>query len=123
MANTVIEDVGAELGYTATATLVAWCGGTSIYVPLTVDEEHFLARLIGLPAYRRLVAAFPGESIRIPKPISDADARARRVARMLAAGRNEREIADEIGVTARRVQQLRKQFVENGMLPAKPDAN
>lgn len=118
MAHGVIEDVGGEIGYTATTTLVTWFGGSGLYVPTIVDETHLLARLIGLPAFRRLVAAFPSESIRIPKPVNQADDRARRVARMLIAGRTEREIAEEIGISVRRVEQIRKRLVDEGILAA-----
>lgn len=116
MAHGVIEDVGAEIGFTATTTLVLWYGGSSLYVPTVIDEAHVLARLIGIPALRRLVAAFGGESVWIPHATKQCDTRARRVARLLAAGRTEREIAEEVGISARRVQQLRARLVADGIV-------
>jgi DNA-binding CsgD family transcriptional regulator len=119
----IIEDIGAAIGYTATSTLVRWYAESTLYVPLEAREDHALAKIIGMPAYRRLVADFAGHSIRIPKPITEADARARRVARLLRAGRTDREIADAEGVTERRAQQLRKQLVDGGILELLNAAN
>lgn len=115
----VIEDIGAALGYTATTMLVFWFGGASLFVPREAREEHAIARIIGMPAYRRLVAMFGGESVWIPAARApQAEARARSVLRLLAAGRTAHEIANEVGITKRRVEQIRKRLVAEGILSA-----
>ncbi|HEY0877859.1 MAG TPA: hypothetical protein VGE10_05355 [Zeimonas sp.] len=117
--HSVMEDIGAEIGYTATTALVTWFGGAPVYVPLTADEDHAMGKIIGMPAFRRLVAAFGGESFHVPESTATkATQRARRVARLLLAGRSEREIAAEEGVTERRVYQLRRQLQADGILEA-----
>ncbi len=62
-ANGTLEDVAAEIGYTATSRLVAWFGGANLYVPATATEDHAVARLIGFPAFRRLVAEYGGTTL------------------------------------------------------------
>ena len=38
--NTVLDDICAEIGYTATTALVAWYGGTVIYIPRVANTDH-----------------------------------------------------------------------------------
>ena len=86
-ANGVLEDVSAEIGYTATSLLVAWFGGANLYVPAAADESHPVSRLIGNAAFRRLVAAYGGETLWIPGGHLEAmDRRDRLIAERLAAG-------------------------------------
>ncbi|WP_042886310.1 hypothetical protein [Cupriavidus necator] len=117
-ANGVLEDVSAEIGYTATSLLVAWFGGANVYIPATADKSHPVARLIGHAAFRRLVAAYGSETLWIPGGHLEAmDRRDRLIAERLAHGAGTREIAAEFGITERRVQQLRTHVESKGLIP------
>ncbi|GAB3085713.1 hypothetical protein GCM10027081_00350 [Cupriavidus yeoncheonensis] len=117
-ANGVLEDVSAEIGYTATSLLVAWFGGANLYIPATADKSHPVARLIGHAAFRHLVAAYGSETLWIPRGHLEAiDRRDRLIAERLALGAGTREIAAEFGITERRVQQLRTHVERKGLIP------
>lgn len=117
-ANGVLEDVSAEIGYTATSLLVAWFGGANLYVPAAADESHPVSRLIGYAAFRRLVTAYGSETLWIPGGHLEAmDRRDRLIAERLARGAAIREIAAEFGITERRAQQLRTHVENKGLIP------
>lgn len=116
--NGVLEDVSAEIGYTATSLLVAWFGGANLYVPAAADANHPVARLIGHAAFRRLVAAYGSETLWIPRGHLEAiDRRDRLIAERLARGASTCQIAAEFGITERRVQQLRSHVESKGLIP------
>lgn len=57
----MLEDVAAEIGFTAATAMVDWFGGFGqIYVPTEATEDHPFAKVIGMPAFKRLVAMFEG---------------------------------------------------------------
>lgn len=57
----MLEDVAAEIGFTAATAMVDWFGGFGqIYVPTEATENHPIANVIGMPAFKRLVAMFDG---------------------------------------------------------------
>jgi hypothetical protein len=117
-ANGVLEDVSAEIGYTATSLLVAWFGGANLYVPASADENHPVSRIIGNAAFRRLVAAYGSETLWIPGGHREAvDRRDRLIAERLAGGATAREIAAEFGISERRAQQLRAHVERKGLIP------
>ncbi|QRQ86264.1 hypothetical protein [Cupriavidus oxalaticus] len=117
-ANGVLEDVSAEIGYTATSLLVAWFGGANLYVPAAADENHPVSRLIGLPAFRRLVAAYGSETLAIPEGhLEEIDRRNRLIAQLIAKGKGSKEIAQITGLTERRVQQLRTKIERMDLIP------
>jgi hypothetical protein len=116
-ANGTLEDVAAEIGYTATSRLVAWFGGANLYVPATATEDHAVARLIGLPAFRRLVSEYGGTTLSVPGGhLEEMDRRDRLIAERLGCGTGPREIAAEFGITERRVQQLRTRIEQTGLI-------
>lgn len=51
---TVLDDLSAVIGFTATTQLSAWFGdGTgNLYTPSEVEEGQLIVRLIGMPAAR-----------------------------------------------------------------------
>jgi hypothetical protein len=53
------------IGLSKAMLLVEAYGGTSLYVPQSVDAKHKLALLIGLAAAQKLVSVYPGETITI----------------------------------------------------------
>jgi hypothetical protein len=56
--NGVMEDVAAEIGYTAANALVDWFGGANLQIPDAASETHVIAKVIGFVAMRRLVTMF-----------------------------------------------------------------
>ncbi|MEO5328102.1 MAG: hypothetical protein H7829_07635 [Magnetococcus sp. THC-1_WYH] len=63
---TIIREIGEEIGFEAVFKLVDRFGGTSINPPLKVDEHHWLAEVIGLPAAQKLAQLWHGDRIYIP---------------------------------------------------------
>lgn len=112
-----LEDIARVVGYTATRQLAAWYSGRSIYVPRSARYDHPLARLIGMAALRALVDEFACLQLTIPTEAEDDRwRRDRRVATMLVAGQTPQAIAREIGLTTRRVEQIRADLVDRGLL-------
>lgn len=114
---TNLDDVSAVVGYTATRKLAAWYAGRNLYVPAAASDGHPLAIIIGLPALRALVNAYGVEHIAFPKP--DEDDRYRRmrdICDQIVEGKTCAEIAEQIGLTQRRVEQLRAELEAEGWL-------
>lgn len=108
-----LEDLASVIGYTATRILEAWFSGRLLYIPLKPDDGHPFARLIGGPALRALSSTYGGERLRIPDAREGlAYARDRQIAERLANGRSPAEIALEMNLTERRVQQIRRDLEE-----------
>lgn len=116
--NTTADDICGAVGYTATSLICAWFGGRNLYVPLRAMGEHPLARLIGISALERLVAAFPGEHLAVPDERwrRAADRSKRTVALLISQGKEDGEIAERTGLTKRRVNQLRREVGLEGLL-------
>jgi hypothetical protein len=120
MRNTTLDDICCVLGFSATLKLAAWFGGTNhnLYVPGTVDEKHVIAKLVGVPAFRRLVDEWGNEHLSIPLAHEhEIDRRNRRIRDLLLEGKGAKEISGITGVTERRVQQLRREMESMGLLP------
>lgn len=115
--DTVLDQVCEAIGYTRTRILQGWYPGQSVYVPSTVQADHWLATLIGLQGLRLLVAAMPGCRIDIPSQAADRWAeRDRRIADQLAAGQALPQIAEAEGITLRRAEQVRAELELRGWL-------
>lgn len=57
----MLEDVAAEIGFTAATTLVDWFGGFGqIAIPKEATEDHPIGLAIGMPAFKRLVKIYEG---------------------------------------------------------------
>lgn len=116
--NTTLDDIAAEIGFSATLRLVAWFGDDgNCYVPVNAEDGQLLATLIGLPAARALSARWPGEHLNIPV-LSDFEVAIRRgtVAKLLAAGLTTREISHILRVGERRVQQICRELELAGLI-------
>lgn len=112
-----LDDVTPVIGYRATRMLAAWFAGQRLSVPVRYVEGHPLAKLIGAAALRALVREFPGERLCIPSERADgAMFTMRRVAERLAWGWSPERIAEDLGLSSRRVTQLRVELVELGWL-------
>lgn len=117
--NSIYDDLAASVGYTATVKLRTWYGGGWLYVPhpSRATETHDLATLIGMPALRALVRDFEADQ-HLWLPIGD-EARYVRdhdIALRLAAGDTIPHVAEQFGLSERRVEQLREVMVQNGTL-------
>lgn len=119
--NTVLDDISAEIGYTATTVLVAWYGGTVLYIPRTVTEDHPLCKILGIQAFTRLVNAFSGDfrDVFIPKnSLFMRYERWRDIRKMTLAGEPLDSISESTGLTVPQVVNVRKALVEHGLLPS-----
>ena len=116
--NGMLDDISAEIGFTATSALVAWFGGTSLYVPGEVNPEHPLAKLLGISPYKRLVANWGSEVLNLPEGRQDEiDRRNKVIAQMLSEGLGSKAIGARTGLSERRVQQLRTMLERTGIIP------
>lgn len=116
--NGVLEDICAEIGYTATTALVAWYGGANLYVPASVSPLHQIAKVIGIRPAERLSAAFGTETLFIPDDVAHERARRDRIiADMAMLGMSTKEMRERTGITERRAQQIRKQLEEREIVP------
>lgn len=119
--NTNIDDVAAIIGFSATVRLIHWFGGSNIYVPDKARPGHPLATLMGEPALRALCDEFGSQTLWIPQALERSDmALKKAVAKGLLKGRPPLRIAEELGITIRHLQRLRKELEDAGLLPLLP---
>ena len=117
MRETTLDDICTVVGYSATRVLQAWYAGRAVYVPRQASPEHPLYALLGPQVLRALVEAYPGEQLKVPNASADAWAvRDRRIAEMLAAGATVADVAAEVDLSERRVQQVREELLLRGWI-------
>lgn len=122
MRNTTLDDLAAIVGFSATVRFSMWFGSRgnkyNTYIPNTVNEDHVITKLVGLPAMRRLVHEFGGEHLSVPS-LHGAfiEGRNALIRDRLLAGIGTKNIAEETGLTERRVQQIRRELETMGLLP------
>lgn len=116
--NTTLDDVAAVIGFSATLRLSAWYGGgNNLYVPHEMQDDHFLARLLGVSAAQRLSNEWPGEHIAVPRLDGyEQDIRRKVIARMLEQKFGTREIANHLRMSERRVQQITREMEAAGII-------
>ena len=115
-ANTILEDISAIIGFTATARIAGWYGGRHLYVPK--EPGGVLQLVIGKAACTHLCNAYPGERIQIPHDTQRDEVRLRRtVHTMLQGGICAGETAIAAGITRRQVERIRAELVADGFLP------
>jgi len=116
--NTTLDDIAAVIGFTATIRLAAHYGGRDMNVPVAVSDKHMIAKLVGMSALQRLHAEWAGERVTMPTlGLVATDLRNARILRDLMAGVNLGVIAERESLTNRRVEQLRRAFEADGLLP------
>jgi hypothetical protein len=126
ISNGLIEDIAAEIGFTAATALVAWFGGGNLYIPMQALPEHPIAKIIGLSAFRRLVLMYDKAEWQIhertiwidnhhPLAVQRTE-RNRLVLELLDMGKREIEVAEMTSLGVRRVQQIRIEAEETGVV-------
>lgn len=119
--NSVLEDISAVIGFTATTRLVAIFGtdtGRNLLVPVVATEDHAIARAIGLPAARALSAEWGGQVLKLGAHADLHHARlVRAVANMIKGGMPTKDVAIVVGLSERQVRNLRTEAEDMGMLP------
>lgn len=114
----ILEDIGAILGYSATASLVDWFGGGNLYIPAEINENHPIAQVIGMPAATRLVREWGGETLWLPLGYQrEQDRRDRMIALLLAAGVGSKAVSNVAGMSESHIQKTRKRLEEMGLMP------
>jgi hypothetical protein len=98
--------------------LASWFGGSNMWVVNQYDENHIVAKVIGPKPFERLVSAFGGTVIFIPRATFTARVTLhRRVFDMLRRGTGLTDIATETGLCEAHLANMRRAFEDKGMLP------
>lgn len=101
------SELAGLIGNDAAQAMCSTFGGVTLYVPKRVDENGKIARIIGVPALRKLVEVYGGECIITPNRRKDGP-RKNSIMDMLAQGKSARDIALNLDVTQRYVEYLAK---------------
>lgn len=110
-------ELSGLIGSPAALLLVETYGGRRIYVPDRVADHHPLVDLIGKPAAEALSGAHGPGWITVPvSSAMQADLRKGQIVRMLRAGHEVRDIANELGVSERLVKRHRARLKAEGRL-------
>jgi hypothetical protein len=116
--NTTHEDLAQIVGFSATIRLTAYFGGRNLFVPKTVSEQTTLAKVIGESAAKLLAQEYGGDVVWVPTlRLAEIDLRSARVLEQLHDGVSTDKIAENTGLSLRRIQQLRLQFESQDLLP------
>jgi hypothetical protein len=115
--NTTLDDIAGEIGFKATITLATWYGGKNLYVPAAPQNGSALAILIGTDQAKCLAAAWGGTTLAVPTMWAYEEARRNRlIASLVAQGMCSTQIGRDIGLSERRVQQIRRVLESTGLL-------
>jgi hypothetical protein len=98
----LVEAIGLE----GALTLAAFAGGRTLYVPECYRPGHLLERLLGEEIFLRMIAAHGGETVMFVHARMDAERRVGAVYRGMRAGLSTQQIADQLGISYRRVRQI-----------------
>lgn len=85
-------EVVEMVGLAAALALVEHAGGTRVYVPVAIDDDHIIMQWLGAQDAARLVAHFPGETLIVPRCLGAM--RAARDRRIRAARRDGSRVSD-----------------------------
>lgn len=107
-----LEDLGPVIGYRATRILATFYAGHKLHVPARPDVGHPLETLLGRSAFVALVREFSTECLCIPSEQADNVLRnMRKVAQRFAWKWSSERIADDLGLSVRRVNQMRVELI------------
>lgn len=120
--NTTLDDISAVIGFSATIRLSAWVAGEDpqgfrVFIPESISADHMLAKLLGLHVAEKLCKEWPGEWLDVPSLSQLKQIRfMRQVARLFELGESARGIARATSLTKRRVEQIRHELMDAGLL-------
>lgn len=111
----ILAEIAEVAGRDAALAIADVRGGTQIYLPPVPDADHWLCRLIGIEAARkvadRLTMGVGPRRVDLPLGPSGHQARVRaKVDAMLAEGRSERDIALATRYSTRAIRRRRQQL-------------
>lgn len=116
--NTTFDDLASVIGFTATLRIAVYFGGSNLYVAAEPDESQQVVKLIGMPAARRLAEQWGTETIAVPTMWAyEEDQRNRLVGNLLRRGISPKDIARDMGLSERRIQQIRRHLEDAGLVP------
>lgn len=103
----LLAEVEEVVGRDAAIKFATACGGTRIYMPVSVTSEHWLVEAIGINAAEKLAKhfSFGRRGIRLDIPMMP---RALQVHILTEAGSSSREIALKLGIHQRTVHSRRR---------------
>lgn len=107
------ERLAEVCGAESALRLCSFAGGAGprrLYVPVDADSPHILRRVMGSRGFARLVQAHGGENIAVPVLDTNGLRTAGKVHALLRAGLSRQAIANAIGITPQRVNQLVIEF-------------
>jgi hypothetical protein len=113
MLSRLVESVG--LG-PALAFAAFFDGVRTAYIPEHYRSGHILERVLGEVAFLRLIADFGGETVMVPRPHFDAERRLGAVYRGMRDSLTTKQIAEQIGISYRRVRQIEVAIKAGGTL-------
>lgn len=116
--NTTLDDLAAVIGFSATLRLAAWFGDRgNVYVPDTCEDGQLLVKLIGLSAAKKLTEEWGHQHLNIPRLKSyENDLVKRQVGRMFEHSMRSTEIANQLRMSERRVQQICRELEAAGLI-------
>lgn len=112
-AGELLNELQAMLGEECFVQLTQAFGGTRLFIPKKLDEDHEIVRAIGDEAARRLSRRCAGATLRIPL------AREQRALHYRGLGLSNAAIARKLGITETGVEKL---FLRRPDAPAKGSA-
>lgn len=117
--NSTLDDISSVIGFSATVRLAANYGDRDVNVPNVVSDMHPVAKLIGMSRMTALHANWQGDRIAVPSlKMVDSEIRRAKILSLLLQGIGTYTIAEVMGLTDRRVYQLKKEFTEIGLIEA-----
>lgn len=113
---TQLESVADQIGAAGALRLFTFFGslGGGLYVPVIVEDDHILSKLLGRKAFSDLVAAFGGQTLHCTRLDLGPLRTAARVWALSKRNLSNQMIAGLLGITAARVSQISRQLREEG---------
>lgn len=123
--NTMLDDLAAVIGFSATLRLVGWFGDRgNLYIPMEAEEGQLLIRLIGMSCAKRLTQEYGGLHLNVPRLRAyENDLVKRAVCIMLEHGMSTSEVAIQMRMSERRVQQIMRELEMVGLLAVSAPKN
>ena len=103
----VLQDIVLLVGEEVTAKLIAERGGSSVYIPIKINSDHYLYQLLGEECANFLVDEFAGLNIEIPRAaVLQRIERNRNILLDHEAGMSHKDLAIKYQVTTRWIRSI-----------------